>query len=191
MSFTVPTLQPDSVESFGYKCSWLAIRTDDLQAVIAALELKECRVSSWAEGLEGAYRRPNAEVFVTPPIHGYVLCVSRSLPEFPTSDLPDEITPILERLAARFSDVQYFFTYRVSDGHAWARFQNGTCTRAFAAFQGDLSWDLGEPTPVEKNIDLEFPSEDDVMEVAEDWSVNPSELEEKRVTVTQGIVGKL
>lgn len=190
-SFIIPALQPDSIQAFGYKCAWIAIRTDDLQAVISALELKECRVSSWAEGIESAYARPEAQVFVTPPVNGYILCASRSLPEFPTSDLPDEITPILKRLATRFPDVQYFFTYRVSDGHAWARFTNGTCTRAFAIFQGDLSWNIGELTPVEKGLDLEFASEKDVMKVAGDWSVNPSEFEEKPVKVTQGIVGKL
>ncbi|RBP46503.1 hypothetical protein DES53_102894 [Roseimicrobium gellanilyticum] len=191
MSFTVPTLQPDSIQSFGYKCRWIAIRTDDLQAVISTLGLQDCRVGSWAEGIQTAYKYPDGEVFVTPPVNGYILCVSRSLPEFPTSDLPDEITPILKRLAARFADVQYFFTYRVSDGQAWARFTNGTCTRAFAIFQGDLSWNSGELTPVEKGLDLEFPSEQDVMKVAGNWSIDPSEFEKKPVDVTQGIVGKL
>lgn len=191
-SFIVPPLQPDSIRSFGYKCGWIAVRTDDLQAVIDALELKECRVSSWAEGVESAYRYPHGEVFVTPPIHGYILCASFSLPEFPTyTNNPDEITPLLKRLAARFPDVQYFFTYRVVDGHAWARYQNGTCTRAFAIVQGEQSWNTGEPTSVEKDIDLEFPSEDDVMKIAEDWSINPAAFEEKPMSVTQGIVGKL
>jgi hypothetical protein len=46
-------------------------------------------------------------------------------------------------------------------------------------------------TPVEKSLDLEYPSEKDVMMIAADWSVDPSEFETNPIEVSQGVVGKL
>src|SRR6266511_5438849 len=113
MKYTVPPLTKDKAESFGYKCAWIAVRTTDMGAVIDALGIRDPRPCSWADGIAQAYKSGSGRLFVTPPLRGYVLCASWSLPEFPTGGRPDEITPVIERLAKRFDDVQYFFSYRV------------------------------------------------------------------------------
>jgi hypothetical protein len=155
--------------------------------VIDTLHLREPRPSSWADGVAWAY---NGGVFVTPPLRGYVLCVSFSL-DFPSGPFPGESTPVLERLAQRFDDVQYFFSYRVVERHAWARFKGGKRVRAFAISDFQKYWDIGPRTEAESGIDLTCPSEDDVMKIAGQWSLNPTELETMGLEVTQGIRGSL
>lgn len=191
MRYAIPPLAPDAIQSFGYKNAWIAIQTDDLPSVLAALDLKDWRVASWAEGLQMACDHPDAKVFVTPPVHGHILCVSKSFFKVPTARSADEITPLLERLAKKFPEVQYFLTYRVVSAHAWARYQDGRCVRAFATVDFTPSWNSGELTPVETRLDLDCPDEEDVMTIAGDWSVNPTDLETNPVEVTQGIIGML
>jgi hypothetical protein len=193
MSYKVPPLPKDKVQSFGYKCAWIAVRTTDMGAVIDTLGLREPHPCSWADGISQAYKSDSGHVFVTPSLRGYVLCVSCSLPEFPTGVRPDEITPILERLAKRFDDVQYYFTYRVVDAHAWARFMDGKRIRAFAVADGERSWDIGPRTEAEAKLNLEepFPTESEVMKVAGQWSINPTDLESMDLEVTQGVDGLL
>jgi hypothetical protein len=60
-------VQADSPVPFGYKCAWLAIRTENSQAVVHALGLQNVRKSGWQSGIDAAY---SGDVFVTPPIKG-------------------------------------------------------------------------------------------------------------------------
>jgi hypothetical protein len=162
-----------------------------MQAVINTLGLKNCEPCTWEAGIPRAYKYPDGEVFVTPPVKGFVLCASFTLPEFPTGSRPDDLTPLLERLASTFDEVQYFFTYRVADGHGWAIYRGGAKVRSFGFFDGEATWEFGAPTDVEMDRDLEFPDEDDVMAIAASWSVDPSELESMNLETTQGIIGRL
>lgn len=187
MNYTVPPLPKDKVQSFGYKCGWIAVQTTNMSLVIDTLRLREPRPCSWADGVGAGY---SDKIFVTPPLRGYVLCASFSL-QFPTGPQPDEITPVLERLAQRFDDVQYFFTYRVVAAHAWMRFIGGKRVRAFAICDSEKLWDIGPRTEAESGLDLKCPSEADVMKVAGQWGINPSELETMGLEVTQGIIGSL
>jgi hypothetical protein len=185
-NYIVPPLAKDKVQSFGYKCAWIAVRTEDMGAVIDTLGIRELRPGSWVEGVAYAY---NGGVFVTNPLRGYVLSASCAWPEPPTGAWADEITPILERLARRFDDVQYFYTYRVVEGHAWARLKDGKRLRAFAVSDFQKLWDIGSPTEAEAKLDLTCPTEEDVMKVAGQWSIDPSKLENMNLDVTQGILG--
>ncbi|CAH1194893.1 hypothetical protein PAECIP111892_01911 [Paenibacillus auburnensis] len=47
---------PDSPVSFGYKCQWYAIRTADTASVAAFFNLNELQPANWQTGLAGAYQ---------------------------------------------------------------------------------------------------------------------------------------
>lgn len=189
---------PDMPVPFGYKTLWLAIRTEDPEAVAGALGLSAPRPCNWRSGLD-AVGLDDAWAFVTPPVEGWVLVVSQGLPHLEGGG-QGEWRRLMEGLAAEFRDVQYFLTHRVVEFHAWARWVDGVLVRSYAYLgeSGEVLLDEGELTPDEvdngliftdpggseseeegfwEREDLEFPSEEDVHQVAAAWSVSPVELD--------------
>jgi hypothetical protein len=192
----MPELRPDPPQSFGYKCAWIAVRSDSAAAVAEALDLADVGPSTWARGVDAAYA---GAVFVTPPLRGWVLAASSALPSNETH--ADELTPQLVWLARRFPDVQCFGTHRVVEAHLWARIVNGAFVRKFSYVgdQGIVLWDEGAPTPEEEALGMAFsresaeegevPTEEDVMALAGRWSVDPSRLEEEGLPLSLGLAG--
>jgi len=195
---SVPTTtdaEPDNPVSFGYKCSWLAIRSEDADAVVGAIGLKDVRKCGWKEGIDSAYRD---RVFVAPAINGWVLVVGFSLPEVVAAGKLDQLSELLQELGRKFSDVQYFGTHRVVGYQAWARAVNGKITRcyAFLGESGETLRNEGRPTDEETKLGLvfdesNFPDESDVMNLAGAWSINPTTLEEMQVEKRVGHLGSL
>ena len=68
------------------------------------------------------------------PVDGWVFLVGQSLPSVPDGKRFDQM---FATLAAKFSKVQYFGSYRVVGYDAWARARNGRIERVFA-FVGDV-----------------------------------------------------
>ncbi len=208
------TVEADAPVPFGYKCSWLAIRSPDPQQVIVALDLVDTRPSSWQAGVEAAY---HGNVFVTPVVRGWVLVVSMNLPWPERDDHPDACTDFLLSLGRHFPDVQFFATHRVVETHAWARVANGVIVRQYACSgeQGEVHWDYGVETAEEtrlrlqqedyfKSFDAEeqaeweaeesaittfMPSESDVMHIASLWSIDPTALDTLDLEPSFGYVG--
>lgn len=58
---------PDLPVEFGYKCQWFAVKTNDTQAVLDALKLKNIQISNWRTGIDGAYE---GYYFISPAING-------------------------------------------------------------------------------------------------------------------------
>jgi hypothetical protein len=113
-----PVVESDSPEPFGFKCAWLAIKTEDSPAVAQALGLQNGRKCGWQKGIAAAYA---GDVFVTPPIKGWVLAVSFSLPEIHGNTRPDKLSPLVKMLSEKFAEVQYFGTHRVVEYHGRTR----------------------------------------------------------------------
>lgn len=190
---------PDTPKSFGYKTSWLAIRTETPKSVIEALSLEQVQPANWHTGIAAAYQ---TGIFVSPSVAGWVLVVSCDIPDLGSSSDPDCWGKALTPLARGFSALQYFSTHRVVEYQAWARFANGELTRAYAWLgeAGETLIDFGNPTDEEIDLghdffdsrspdadsegywdreDLSAPRETDVMNLAGMWSVDPTELEER------------
>lgn len=70
----------ENPKTFGFKCAWLAIKTQDIDKVVKALELKNIRVANWTSGFE-ARNEINGEVFVSPPLGEWILVIGLSLPQ--------------------------------------------------------------------------------------------------------------
>jgi len=189
---SAPPTKPDAPISFGFKCAWYALRTNDLDAVVSALGIAAPVISSWANGIEAAY---TGKVFVTPPLGEWILAVGTSLFHQDHS-AEKSVAPILKRLSRTFGEAQYFATHRVVEAHCWALARNGTIARAFeyVGDHGEITWNTGNPTEAEHLLGaevLEFPgpSESHVMQVASAWSIDPSELESNHTQLSLGLVG--
>jgi len=186
-------VQADSPVPFGYKCAWLAIKTEDSQAVVQALGLQNVRKSGWRNGVDAAHR---GEVFVTPPVNGWVLAASLSLPEIAGKTRPDQLSPLVRALATEFPEVQYFGTHRVVEYHGWLRATQGEIVRryAFLGERGETRSDEGKRTAEETELglifnDSNFPSEEHVMELAGAWSIDPSSLDQLELEKGVGYLG--
>lgn len=209
---TTTLTQADSPCDFGRKASWLAFQTTNSHAVITALALTDIRASDWKHGIRSACGlgyKPGI-VFVTPPIKGWTLVVGGVAYLHTTGD-GDHCTPILLKLGNTFSDIQYFGSDRQVDFSAWARVVNGDMVRAYS-YMADtgLMINAGLATPEERALGfgkfgddqtepLRFrrrgrscvvsPSEDDVLNLAGQWSINPTLLSSLELEPSLGWVG--
>jgi hypothetical protein len=150
--------EPDHPCDFGYKTQWFAIRTEEPEAVIAALELSDVRRANWASGLACAYELSDTTgtryaVFVTPPVNGWVLAVGKGLPALDEMDEGGQrrcnFFSIFGKIASRFSEVQYFGTYRVVGYDAWFRARDGLIERGFSIADSQVYANIGRQTAEE------------------------------------------
>jgi hypothetical protein len=181
---------PEAPVGFGYKMSWLVVRSDDPAQVVELLDLHDQRPCGWSTGVHLAYDH-HGLVFVTPAVQGWVFAIHASLPSLGWE--PDEPawSALMARLAGRFDEVQYFATHRVAEYHAWARFVGGVELRAFAfsADEDEPLADRGEAVEAEGLDGEHGPCEDDVMRVAAAWSMDPTALDELDGPVGVGWIG--
>lgn len=76
----------------------------------------------------------------------------------------EEDRALLERLAAEFEEVQFFATHRVTEHHAWLRYQKGALVRdyCYSGDQGAVERDAGTLTPEEQALGFgRFPRKGD------------------------------
>lgn len=186
----LPEQVPDSPIPFGYKIGWLCIKSDSPQAVMEALDLRECVPCSWADGLERAGM--NGQVFLSPCLDGFVLAVGW-MEEKPAN---------LIVLAERFPDVQFFASHRVVNYCAWARFRDGALLRCYVCEEDRVAWDEGGLTPEEISLSSKrfhramddddwenFPDEEDVLALAAAWGVDTS-FSKKQYPAELGWLGR-
>ncbi|WP_152249144.1 hypothetical protein [Xanthomonas maliensis] len=214
--------QPDFPEDFGLKMNWFAIKTSDVNAVLKVLNFGSGSSANWSSGIRAAYdtraRGFDKDLaFVTPPIDGWVIVAGAALP-YPVMHTPDRhegigdaFDVLFSRLAASFSDVQFFGSYRVVDFVAWARRKMGEPDRIFAFGDGDVYANVGKQTADEvllglPNLDdlsLEeatarmfedeapFLDEEAPLLLAGRWSINPGKLSETSLSAACGVVVEL
>jgi hypothetical protein len=190
---------------FGYKIGWLAIRTEDVEAVAEALGVTGAHAASWAEGIDAAYtaRQGHSPVFLTPAVDGWTLAVLGSSTLFEDDGLAGGALD-LPSLSRRFGEVQKFATHRVVDYQEWQRWVDGSPVRRYCWIgeSGQIRFDEGEQASVEGNLlraeDLDgdwdafdFADEETVMAVAAQWSVDPTTLDERDDLPPRGLLGFL
>jgi hypothetical protein len=188
----------DSPVSFGYKIMWYAVQTDDkwkLAEILGFQNMSEC---NWQTGVDKAY---NGSVFITPVVQGWTLVCGWGLSSAESKDEIKEVKEVLMRLSRGFREAQYFCTHRVTEYHCWMKAVHGEVVRVYA-YLGESGENVaieGEPTVFEKTLnlpntfsdeakaadytereDITWPYEQLVMEVAANWSVDPSALEDRK-----------
>jgi hypothetical protein len=180
-------MDTDVMVGFGGKQAWLAVRDGDPERVLAALGLRDLGEVPWLAGIDLAHLRDD-RVAVTPPLPGardtsWVLAVGRRLLR------PDTVVDVVALSAALDTEVQFFATHRVTETHRWQRAVAGELVRTFGYVgqTGDVTSWHGEPDPAERDAGLPatftdeestvLVSEQDVLRVADGWSLDPSRLD--------------
>jgi hypothetical protein len=200
---------PDRPIPFGYKMAWLAIPASDPAKVAQSLPVENLESANWLTGRWAAYE---GRLFVTPAVRGWVFVVCFKLPSLGEHNHEQAFKNLMQSLSREFGEAQHFATHRVVEFHAWARYANGAEVRAFAYLgeRGETLVDRGARTPGEVELnynyfdersplidtevywgrgDLTYPDEQQVMEVAGKWSVNPTLLDESCAEPGTGWVG--
>ncbi|MFN3867772.1 MAG: hypothetical protein ACK4MF_01755 [Hyphomicrobiaceae bacterium] len=201
---------PDGPRAFGYDMTWLALRTADTDAVADMLGLVDATPANWNSGLGTVYDRQlgATHVFVTPPVDGWTFVVGLPLPHPAGHAFADKCTPLLVRLAGRFSEVQYFSACPIVDLFAWVRLTDRRLVRAFATLDCEVVWNQGRRTREEQALGLKFfelrgvdgrtgdagggimlaPTEEHVLQIAGSWSKDPTALRESDAPAALGII---
>lgn len=189
--------------SFGYKMSWLAIRSSTPEHVVQALDIEEATPSSWEDGIAKVYSSSSmAEhpVFVTPELNGWVLAASPAFFDEASDADPERLVGFVSQAAQRLgTEVQLFVTHRVVEGHAWARADPNSIARAYFYLGevGECLLDEGTKTPFEGTLAClgpdaaEPPDEATVMSVAGAWSLDPTTLDVRFPDVPDGLLGRI
>lgn len=199
----------DQPIGFGYKCAWLALRTDDPSSVAAALFPERPSRCDWRSGYRSIYGRDRGLAFLTPSIQGWVLAAAWDLPTFNGPKVPDKLTPLLDRLVATFPEVQHFATHRVVGYQSWSRLIGGQLVRSFtySGERSEILRDVGEADECERRLidahqatwrpsdsspTYQFrPSEDHVIAMASAWSIDPTGLHKMGLPPSSGLLGRL
>jgi len=203
--------EPDRPLPFGYRMAWLALRTNDTQRVIDVLGLEHVTASNWNCGLGTVYSEEFGEthVFVAPALEGWTFVIGLALPHPLGAGFHDKATPFLLELGGAFAEVQYYFSYPVIDFFAWARVIDGRLARAFAIGDEGVIWNKGKPSPKERAMGLKlfdlrgiqgrrgdaggelllYPTEDHLIALAAEWSLDPTRVDARRAEAGLGYVG--
>ncbi|MEU1617314.1 hypothetical protein ABZ479_08405 [Streptomyces sp. NPDC005722] len=185
---------------FGYKTSWLAVRSATPEEVADALDLRHRRIAGWTDGTEAAYRQG---VFVARPVADWTVAHGR-IHLTPEATEPG-FTAWLETLGKRLGDLQFFATDRIGEYHAWAKVESGELTRAYCyvGMRGEVPLHVGEPTAIERELGVgqrrledgwrdwqeaewdawhaAMPVEFDVMRIARNWGLCPLDIPDDAV----------
>ncbi|WP_422931859.1 hypothetical protein [Singulisphaera sp. PoT] len=172
-------------QAFGYKTSWIVVDSTEAAAVASALGLKDPREASWDVNPYD----PDG-VFVSPSVLGWTFVLGYLIePHF------EAFIPWIESLSRRFGEAQYFATHRVVGLQAWVKAAEGRIVRGYdwLGERGEVVMDVGGLTPEEEELglsrlinhrtvdgdweDVHIPDEDDVMNIAGRWSINPQQLD--------------
>jgi hypothetical protein len=201
---------PDSAIGFGYKFFWFAVKTNNQQKIADLLKSKNTSNCNWKVGIDKAY---NGSVFITSAINGWTLVCGSELPAGDSKENINKVKNILQTLSKEFDEAQFFCTHRIVEYHCWMKAKKGQMSRVYS-YQGDQGENLaieGEPTEFEKKYKLIntfspeaknenyfesekliIPDEEFIMKVAENWSVDPSQLDNRKdLPPSLGLIGKL
>jgi hypothetical protein len=182
---------------------WLAVRSQNPQAVQAALGVQHPRACSWTDALTTPFE---PRLFISPPVHGWIVVMGCDLPD-PVDDI-DECYKFLAGLSRKLGEVQFFSRNRAVSHHGWARLSDGKVMRAYA-WAGETLWNQGAPTAAERDLklrcltytensdvlglaerDLLALNTERVMRLAASWSIDPTAVRGADLE-SKGIAGDL
>jgi hypothetical protein len=197
----------DNPIGFGYKTTWLAIKSKDQEQIANVLGLNEMKKSNWKSGLDNANDK---HIFITPSIEDWTLVIGESLPSGDSEESLEKVKSLLERISNVIGEAQFFSTYRTIEFHCWIKSTNGFIDRLYSYIgeSGENIAVFGEATEIEKkynlfnsfskdvsqddcleNNTLIFPNEELVMEIAKAWSINPTTLDDRQDIKGLGLLG--
>lgn len=189
----VVSQEPDNPIPFGMKTAWLVLKEKDPKVVMDKLGCTDIKVCNWQSAF--SIMQEGNQVFVTPCFGEYVLVLNCS------SLLENK--ELLQEIALKFDEVQYFAAHRVVDLSCWVKFVKGKLIRSFYYADGTTYWNEGALTKEEQeiglslssfelaeyNADIIYPDEEVVGELAAKWGVDPF-LDDYQETKSTGFLCK-
>jgi len=182
---------------------WLAVRSQNPQAIQSALGVQHARECSWSDALARSFE---PRLFISPPVNGWIVVMGCDLPD-PADDI-DDCFKFLGGLSQKLGEVQFFSRNRAVSHHGWARLNNGKVLRAYA-WAGETLWDQGPMTAAERDLkmrcltyvensdalgygerDLLTQNTDRVVRLAAAWSLDPTSIDGPELE-SKGIAGDL
>jgi hypothetical protein len=192
-----------SASIFDAPARWMAVRSQNSQAVQRALGVQHVRLCSWGDALSTPFE---PRLFISPPVKGWVLVMGCDLPD-PAADI-DECFLFLARLSQQVGEVQFFARNRAVSHHGWARLDSGQVVRAYV-WAGETLWSQGDQTSAERDLKLRCLAygesadalglaerevlalnTDKVVRLAAAWSTDPTAIGAE-VLEAKGIAGDL
>jgi hypothetical protein len=199
-AFSAPHL---SASVFETPSRWLAVRSQNPQAVQTALGVQHPRACSWSDALATPVE---PRLFISPPVNGWIVVMGCDLPD-PANDI-DECFKFLTSLSQKLGEVQFFARNRAVSHHGWARLSGGKVLRGYA-WAGETLWNQGPVTSAERDLKLRFLdytqttdtwglaerellslNTDRVVRLAAAWSIDPTAVEGPHLE-SKGIAGDL
>lgn len=197
---------------FGYKNAWFAVKGGEAGKMVRALAFEPGGLCEWSRGIDAAYESGSRQVFITPEIDGWTICVGTDLLDLADDNRFAELTGALA--VTLQTEVHFFATHRVVEAHAWARATPEGLVRAyrFIGERGETATDVGAPTQEEQELgfrffdersaeaeddeywdreDRSFPTEENVMLLAGRWSLDPTLLEGRDIENSVGLLAKV
>ena len=199
------SLDPTKPIDFGIKTVWIAVQANSAEEVANYLELNNQSSVDWVEGTIRAYE---GEIFVTPKLDQWILIHGMSLPTPDSKCGNQECVALLNYLSGKFGEAYIFGNHRVSSVAFWSKSINGELERLYVVADGtgetigkpsklEQKWNLidltpGVETPSEEDWDKYlYPGEDEVIEMAKYWSINPLEISKLQNVEENGIIGRI
>ncbi|PBQ30636.1 hypothetical protein CNR22_02225 [Sphingobacteriaceae bacterium] len=198
----------NSPVGFGYKTSWFAVKSAHYEKLVQYFGLTNVREATWKAGIDAAYEDG---IFISPEMDSWNLIVGNSLPSGDSKEGIKETTELLKTLSGEFGEAQFFSTHRVVEFHCWMKAVNGNMERLYSYIgeSGETIAYEGKPTAIEEQFnlintlseeaqqkdyfgreDLTYPDEELVMLVARDWSIDPTQLDERKEPTEPGLMGR-
>jgi hypothetical protein len=172
---------------FGYRTAWLAISSEDPDAVIEALALQSVQPIAWEQGLAatktGDPQGRSGSVFVTPAVDGWVLCpFSIALADLGQFDL--------SAVSRSFGEAQRFLTDHIVEIHQWERWLDGALVRRYGYWceRDEVLFDEGTSAEPESGA-AGVINEDLVLAIAAAWSIDPETLHNRTDLAGEGWLG--
>lgn len=198
---------PDTPVRFGWKIYWLAVPANDVEAVVSALKDADDRFGradavrcNWRSAMDRILANfHNPEVFVAPPVHGWVLLLNWRPDD--DGDL-ETYRAVLEGLSEVFGEAYAFGSHRVVSLTMYGVARDGQLLRSVVQADGESFIDHGEKLEAEKARNLltmleahelledaadqgeeddiwqRIPGEQTVLDLAAEWSIDPSTLDD-------------
>lgn len=184
--FVDPALNKNGI-GFGKKCEWIVAKTSP-DALAAALGLRGT-ATSWREALARAVGGKG--VAILGPVDGYAFAVGEPA-TFRVNgahllDDPNLFASIADKVGR---EVLFFQSDARAEGFAWLRARPGLVERAFSVVDTHTYADDGPQDETEEHVRGQrpvpegeewWPCEDDVLEMAAGWSVDPWSLDEREL----------
>lgn len=190
-----------SLPPFDNPTRWVAIKSTNPAAAQRVLGLHNAKPCSWCEGLS---QLSEHALFISPPIEGWLLVLGPGLPD-PSEDIDDCYRFIL-KLSRELGHVQFFSVNRAVNHHAWVRVEGERVVRAYAWADGTL-WNQGKLSSAEGDLEMKcfgygenpesfsgtshHTNADKVTFLAARWSLDPTNIDERRLSSAKGIAGDL